>query len=141
MTPISLYLSIHLIDQASQIWSTPLWPIFHGPKLPNLPHSGVDLAPHTDCILYGQNFKTHFEIHICAAQFRFWWFVILAFFIMIWLFLMKPEFFLASAELAWPNDSFEPPHEFLKGVDHTKKVKWKIFWNCLYFCLFVYFDS
>ena len=27
LTPISLYLSIHLIGPASQIWSTPLWPI------------------------------------------------------------------------------------------------------------------
>jgi hypothetical protein len=33
LTPISLYLSIHLIGPASQIWSTPLRPICRSPKV------------------------------------------------------------------------------------------------------------
>ena len=49
---------------------------------------------------------------------------------------MKPYFFLLSAELAWPNDSFELPYNFLERLDHIKKVKSILFWNFLKLFLF-----
>ena len=51
---------------------------------------------------------------------------------------MKPYFFLLSAELAWPNDSFELPYNFLERLDHIKKVKSILFWNFLKLFLFFF---
>ena len=52
---------------------------------------------------------------------------------------MKPYFFLLSAELAWPNDSFELPYNFLERLDHIKKVKSILFWNFLKLFLFFFY--
>ena len=42
-----------------------------------------------------------------------------------------------SAELAWPNDSFEPPYNFLERLDHIKKVK-SIFFLKFFEIIFIF---